>query len=69
VILVAAIYADNEASKRVFLSRDFKQVASVVSRRTGKPVTIWQRILSNPSHQGTTHLVRSTLDGVVQFPK
>lgn len=23
----------------------------------------------NPSHQGTTHLVRRTLDGVVQFPK
>ena len=23
---------------------------------------------SNPSHQGTTHLVRSTLDGVVQPP-
>ena len=24
---------------------------------------------ANPSHQGTTHLVRRTLDGVVQFPK
>ena len=23
----------------------------------------------NPSHQGTTHLVRRTLDGVVQFQK
>ena len=25
-------------------------------------------IRSNPSHQGTTHLVRRTLDGVVQIP-
>ena len=51
-----------------YMTKHLWDAENYISHRKGKREIIRGTFRPNPSHQGTTHLVRRTLDGVVLCP-